>query len=219
MNQIISAPGNSKNKDITISFPGQQWDEPILHIMRPHWTMIVSRLLRTFFFSGLSLFAWWRINNHLPDLFSTYEFFGYMIAIGAMAVFSWWHLKYYSRLRAYITDRRIVRFQAVFPITETRRAIFWREVVKTRDLADHFIWRAVKIGTVELSSHLTEGGSEISFPFIYYFEDLVSYLDKIIHCSKENPEEIASIKPFVAKPRGMRYQDEEEKRVTIQPKK
>ena len=94
--------------------------------------------------------------------------------------------------------------------------MFWAEVAKTRDLTNNFAWRALKIGTVELSSHLTEGGSEISFPYVYYFEDLVSYLDKIIHCSKVSPEKIDQIRPFVAKPRGLRYQDSEEQSMTIQ---
>ena len=219
MNEVISAPGDSSNQNITISFHGQQWDEPVLHVMRPHWTMIVIRLLQIVILSCLSLFAWWRINHYWPELLSEYKLFGYLAILIIAFIFSWWQLKYYRRLRAYITDRRIVRFTATFPITETRHAIFWREVAKTRDVTSNFVWRAFKIGTVEISTHLTEGGSEISFPYVYYFEDLVSYLDKIIHYSKDSPDQIATVKPFVAKPRAIRYKENGEKRNIVKLKK
>ncbi|NMC63721.1 MAG: hypothetical protein GYA55_11215, partial [SAR324 cluster bacterium] len=48
-------------------------------------------------------------------------------------------------------------------------------------------------------------GEEITIPYVYYFGDLASYIDKIIYLEKAKPEEIATLRPFVPKPRGERY--------------
>ncbi|RIL11223.1 MAG: hypothetical protein DCC75_02785 [Proteobacteria bacterium] len=186
-------------------FAGQQADEQILYIIRPHLIMLAIRICQVLFLSGLAHLAWLRSGSILSRRFEIDQNIGYYAIWVVTAVALWWVWKYWRTLRAYITDRRIVRFEAVFPVTEKRRALFWREVTKTRGVASSVIWRLINIGAVEVSPLVAEYGGSIILPYAHYFEDLAAYMDKIIHATKFNPEQIKEIRPFVTKPKGQRY--------------
>lgn len=189
-------------------FPGKQEEERVLYIVRPHWVMFLASVMRIMLFSGLFMLAWYSASDRLFVISESLEIRGYILIAIIALVFLWWRHKYYKYLRAYVTDIRLVRFEAVFPITEKRRALFWRDVTKTRGIAPNVFWRALNLGTVEISPLLVEYGGNILLPCTYYFEDLAAYMDKIIHNCKEHPEKMPELRPFILKPKGQRYPED-----------
>ena len=100
-----------------------------------------------------------------------------------------------------------MRFEAVFPFLEKKRALFWGEVTKAKGSAN-FFQRLINIGTLEVVPFFLEDIGSIDLPYTYYFEDLASYIEKLVYYFKTKPEALANVRPFVAKPKGQRYQDD-----------
>ena len=130
----------------------------------------------------------------------------YRIVALICVVWIWWNGRSCKVARAYVTDRRIVRFDAVFPFMEKKRGLFWGEVTKTKGESNPAL-RAFNIGTVHILPFAAEH-ADIRIPYTWYFEDLSSYIDKLLHTYKTKPQEMAAIRPFVAKPKGKRYVQE-----------
>lgn len=186
-------------------FPGKQEDERILYVVRPHWLMKLVSTAKVLLLGGVAAAIWYRTAWKLDAIDQELERYGYMV-IGFFALLGlWWVDKYFRSLRTYLTDRRIIRFEAVFPITEKRRALFWSNVVKTRGVAPNVFFRAANIGTVEVSPLLVEKIGGIDLYYTYYFEDVANYMDKIIHFCKNHPERVHELRPFITKPKGQRY--------------
>lgn len=193
---------DDQEENLSFVFEGQQSGERVLYLIRPHWLMLVVHVGRVLcVVAPLQLFWYWPENPVRQQLPQYYPWLVTTVACLWIA----WVYKYWSRFRAYLTDRRLVRFEAVFPVTEKRRAILWSAVVKTRGIAPNFLWRLINIGTLEVSPHETEKGGSVAFPYVTYFEDLASYIEKIVFTVRSAPQEPLSIRAFVAKPKGKRY--------------
>jgi len=185
-------------------FSGQQDGERILYTMRAHPLMLVFRLSRDVVLFGLFCAAWMRggsiITERVPGLYSMGWFcFGlfFLLAI-------WWDLKLYRSSVAYVTDRRIIRFTPSFPVTYSKRMVFWREVLKTKSVADNVLWRLLKVGNLEV---VPKSGAEQSLllRYVHYYEDLGNYFDKLVYLTSAEPHQLKTVRPFVALPKWERY--------------
>ena len=188
----------------SIEFDGQQEGERVLFTFVPHsrafWLSMLKLLVGCLVLIALKSLL---IEYVLPPI-DNIQYIGYgitgIVALGGI----WWLNKYYREARVFVTDRRIIRFEPIFPIFKQKRILFWANVMKTKAVSTNFILRLLKIGSVVVSP--VHGDSEdIRMRYVYYFEDLVNYLDKILFLSKHTPVELNTVKPFVLKPKGHRY--------------
>ena len=193
-----------------VHFEGQQEDEVVLYLIHPHWLMLLARVLKALFRASFFFGAWFVANMFFTQYLSDFEIRGYSILLIVLLADLAWHFRFYSTYQAYITDRRIVVVKSLFPITIKRMTLFWKDAVKGRDIASSFIWRVLKIGTLEISAKLFQGfsmqnakdnplGSEIQIRYVKYFVEITNYIDNLIHLTAQNPEKIKDIKPLVFK--------------------
>jgi len=189
---------------IDTTFQGQQEDERILYVTTPHAVMQYMGLAKVVILAILFAVAWGRDSSYVEFLSGTLQVLGFILLILLAGFSCWWRLKYFRLLRTYITDRRLVQFEAVFPIAEKKRTMFWRDVVETRGTASSVMWRAMNIGDILVSPFQVDKGDNILIPYAYYFEDLTSYMEKLVHYNREKPDKLYEVKPFITKPRGQR---------------
>ena len=189
-------------------FPGQQADERILYCFRPHKFKKFAGLVNVVLITAalIALFAY--AAQTIDVLQEDWLLYGYAAIALLAAVLLWWHLRWCATFRAYITDRRVMRFEAVFPVMEKRRALYWTEVTKAKGVAPNFLWRMMNVGTVEVMPFVSDL-ENLELTYAHYFEDLASYIDKLVFLRKSNSSEIANVRPFVARPYGKRYPAEE----------
>ncbi len=119
----------------------------------------------------------------------------------------WWNVKYFRSAVAYVTERRIIRFTPSFPVTYSKRMVFWRDVLKTKSVADNVLWRLLKVGMLEV---VPKSGADQSLLLrsVHYYEDLGNYFDKLVYLTNAEPHELKTVRPFVALPRWERYPQE-----------
>lgn len=185
-------------------FPGQQEGERILYIARPHWVREFARAL-VLLIPAVGLFFFRHFLGNVLHLSPEWLLRGYLligigVAMGLLAS----HLHCLNS-RAYITDRRVYRFEGAIPVFQTRRSLFWSELAKVRTFTPTWFLKLMKIGHVELLS--SAGGTELSMivPYVYYFEDLGAYMEKLAFTFRNAPGEMKNIREFVPKPKGQRY--------------
>ncbi len=189
-----------------ITFDGQQEGERILYTVTPHAIhkyLAVARLICLALFFIVIL---WVIGGIVPVATMALRLAGFVLAGILLSVGYWWNLTVFKKSRTYITDRRIIRFDVVSPFFVTKRALFWNEALKAKAYASNIFFRSFKIGTIVVEPQLAEH-EDVRVTDVYYFEDLANYIDKILFTFKNKPEDIASIKPFVAKEKGQRYNE------------
>lgn len=203
------------------AFPGQQDGERILYIIRAHPLMLGLRLARNFILLALFCAAWFRggaiLTSRTPGIYSMgWWIFGFLFLLAV-----WWDIKFFQSAVAYVTDRRIIRFTPSFPVTYSKRMVFWREVLKTKSVSDNVIWRLLKVGSLEV---VPKAGTEQSLLLrsVHYYEDLGNYFDKLVYLTNAEPHQLKTVRPFVALPKWERYPqelnlqaEEEEPRVLI----
>jgi hypothetical protein len=122
---------------------------------------------------------------------------------------------YQTRDIAYITDRRLMRFEPTTLFATNPRSLTWDEVVKVKTYPPNAIWKQLAIGNVIVHARTpsrpdehTPGAvaaDDIELKDVYYYKDLGNYIDKILFTYKQKPKEMDTIRPFVAKPKGERY--------------
>ncbi len=190
--------------DNSKSFYGQQEDEVVLCEIRPHRMRkllgALRALLLLLILGGVVLLI-----HDKTTLDSQYFLIAGLITsfIVFMLVIGWvWYST--NRARLYITDRRVVRIELGFPIFVNRRSLFWDEVLKIKSLSPNILFRFLKIGSLVVTPQMTAGG-DVHFQFVYFFEDLTNYIDKILYLYKTKPEDVKAVRPFVAKASGERY--------------
>ena len=116
---------------------------------------------------------------------------------------------------AYLTDRRIVRFEPTTFFATNIRTLSWDEVVKVKTYSPNMVWKQLAVGTVVVHARSTLRVDEpkadtvtvddIEMDDVYLYRDLGNYVDKILFTYKRRPREVAGIHPFVPKPKGQRY--------------
>lgn len=186
-----------------IVFEGQQTNERILYTITPHPFSKYIAIGKIVFLSILFYFVLHLLSTVVPTVVSVLRLIGLILSLLLLGLGVWWNNTVYGKSRAYITDRRIIRFDVVSPFFSTKRALFWNETLKAKAYAPNLLFRSLKIGTLEVEPHMSEHDNVIVRD-VYYFEDLANYIDKILYLCKNKPEEIAILRPFIPKPRGQR---------------
>jgi hypothetical protein len=196
-------------------FYGKQTDEKILYVVKPHPLSTVFGLLKIYLIAvviSLVLVILGSQLGSLAEIFVTagIVLFFLIIVIGTKVILDW-----EAREIAYITDRRLVRFEPTTLFATNPRSLAWDEVVKIKTYPSNFILKQMAIGNVVVHARTPgrpddRGGGEITaddiqLEDVYYYRDLGNYIDKILFTYKQKPAEIANIRPFVPKPRGERY--------------
>lgn len=175
-------------------FDGQQEGERILFEIHPH--VIVKHLVIAKIALTALIFL---VIGIVTSLFLP----GLAIAVVILAIGIWWNTMLFADTHAYVTDRRIMRFERVSPFLVTKRALFWNEAMKAKAYQPNLILQKFNIGTLIVEPQIS-GEENVYIPHIYFAEDLANYIDKILFTFKNSPADVVLIKPFVPKPRGQR---------------
>lgn len=187
------------------TFDGQQEGEHILYTITPHAIAKYIPLARILFLSVFFPVILWMIGSNVPVAAALLRTLGITFGLLLLTIGFWWNITVYKKAKTYITDRRIIRFDVVSPFFTTKRALFWNEALKAKAYSPNILFRALKVGTIDVEPQLAEG-EDVRVTDVYYFEDLANYIDKILFTFKNTPGEIVNIKPFVAKIKGQRDQ-------------
>ncbi|KKW11283.1 MAG: hypothetical protein UY49_C0005G0013 [Microgenomates group bacterium GW2011_GWC1_49_7] len=184
-------------------FDGQQEDERVLYTITPHPIAKQLAIARIVFLAVFFFVVLWVIGTIVPTAASLLQVIGLLLACILLSIGIWWNLTVYKKSKTFITDRRIIRFDVVSPFFMTKRALFWNEALKAKAYSPNLLYRTLKIGTIDVAPQLAEG-EDVRVTDVYYFEDLANYIDKILFTFKNSPAEIATLKPFVPKGKGLR---------------
>ena len=197
-------------------FPGQQSDERVLYEVRPHKYSLYVKMTVVIAMALLVAFLSLLVGSLFSELIAL---FGIVLALAIGLFGGWAVMSQFNQYRAYITDRRVVRFEATTPFNVNTRSLNWDDTLKIKTFPPNVIWSMLNIGEVVLharssiisfTSHDQEiekeiTGDDLELKYVYYYKDLGNYLDKILYTYRHNPTEVKNIHPFVAKPRGQRY--------------
>jgi len=184
------------------NFPGQQEDERILYVIRPHMTapvIVLLKILAAVFVFTLCIWFLPKLSV-VMDMQRQVQIILGIILTGVL--YAWY--RFSSSTISYITDRRLIRFDSRPPLSKRRRALFWTEVAKAKAFSENSFLRLLKVGSIELRAKVNSEENVI-VENVYYFDDLVNYIDKLLHLTHANPLELKEVKPFVLKPTGQRY--------------
>lgn len=175
-------------------FDGQQEGERVLFEIHPHKTVKHLAIAKTVLIAALFF-----IIGAITGLFLA----GLLMAVLVIAGGIWWHTNVFADTRAYVTDRRIMRFERVSPFLVTKRGLFWNEVMKAKAYQPNLVLQKLNIGTLVIEPQVSTEANVI-VEHIHYAEDLANYIDKILYTFKNTPGELATIRPFIPKPKGQR---------------
>jgi hypothetical protein len=195
-------------------FFGRQDGERILYIVKPHRLSLTVKLFKVYLiaFAILAVLAILGAQLAYLDLFMIG---GIVIALIIVIIGTKIVTDYQNRDIAYITDRRLMRFEPTTLFATNPRSLTWDEVVKVKTYPPNAIWKQLAIGNVIVHARTparpderTPGAvaaDDIELKDVYYYKDLGNYIDKILFTYKQKPKEMDTIRPFVAKPKGERY--------------
>lgn len=187
------------------SFPGIQEGERVFYMFRSHWLREVVGAVKIAMLAGACMAVAALLSEKYLFLGEEHLLRVYIgIAILGVLVMLWYRFVC-EHSRSYVTDRRFVRFEGAFLPWQARRVLFWKDATKTRSSASWFFLRMFKVGTLEVIPSFGGETQNIVIPYTYYYDDIASYIDKIIFTFNNKKDEIASIRDFVEKPRGKRY--------------
>lgn len=186
-----------------IIFEGQQSDERVLYTIIPHEMTKRLATLRNLVLAILLFLVFLVFAAVIPTITSVALVGGIVVAGGFFLATVWWNKIVYERAKAYITDRRIIRFEQSTPFVTTKRTLFWNEVLKAKAYAPNLLYRMFRIGIVEIEPNNVEH-EDVTIHNVRYFEDLANYIDKILFTFKNKPGDLGDLRPFVPKPRGQR---------------
>lgn len=198
-----------------ISFYGQQADERILYVVRPHNLATVLKLLKVYFVSFFVLVAFYSVGSLVPSYRGLISFLAVLLGALMAVVGSKLITDNQKKNLAYLTDRRIVRFEPTTFFATNIRTLSWDEVVKVKTYSPNMVWKQLAIGHVVIHARTptrpdnVEGSlgsvDDIQLADVFLYRDLGNYIDKILFTYKRKPKEVSEIHPFVPKPIGQRY--------------
>jgi len=202
-----------QNSDL--DFFGRQEDEKILYVVRPHPLATTVALIRIYLISLAILFVLVVLGSQIRVMSSLFYVGGMIVALLIITVGTKIMTDYQKRDIAYITDRRLVRFEPTTLFATNSRTLTWDEVVKVKTYPPNMIWKQLAIGNVVVHArtparpddfgHGEVTADDILLNDVYYYRDLGNYIDKILFTYKQKPKEMDGIRPFIPKPRGERY--------------
>jgi len=196
-------------------FYGKQTDERILYVVHPHPIATTLSLVKIYAVAVIIATILLILGSQITALSGIFTFFAIILflviaALGTKIIFDW-----QGRNLAYITDRRIVRFEPTTLIATNSRTLSWDEVVKVKTYPPNMLWKQMAIGSVVVHArtparpddygHGDVMADDIELTHVYFYRDLGNYIDKILFTYKQKPREVSEIRPFVPKRRGERY--------------
>jgi len=195
-------------------FFGKQEGERILFVVRPHRLSLVFKLLKIYAIALAVFIVLIVLGTQLVSL--GLFIIGGLIASLAIAILGTKIVTdYQGRDVAYITDRRLMRFEPTTLVATNPRSLTWDEVVKVKTYPPNALWKQLAIGNVVVHARTptrpdehTPGAvsaDDIELKDVYYYKDLGNYIDKILFTYKQKPKEMEDIHVFIPKPRGERY--------------
>jgi hypothetical protein len=195
-------------------FFGKQEGERILYVVKPHPLSLTFKLLKIYLIA-IAVFAAIAILGTQLELIGLFIFLGLSVAIIIAIAGTKIVTDYQKRDMAYITDRRLMRFEPTTLFATNPRSLTWDEVVKVKTYPPNAIWKQMAIGNVIVHARTLGrpdehspgevAADDIELKDVYYYKDLGNYIDKILFTYKQKPKEMEVIRPFVAKPRGERF--------------
>jgi len=196
-------------------FFGRQDGEKILFVVKPHSIALVFKAAKIYLVALIVLAPFVILGSQLLEM-KIFLIAGIIVSalislIGTKVV-----TDYQRRDVAYITDRRIVRFEPTTLFATNPRSLSWDEVVKVKTYPPNAIWKQMAIGSVVIHARTsirtaedtpigTVTADDIEINDVYFYKDLGNYIDKILFTYKKRPKEMDSIRPFIPKPKGQRY--------------
>lgn len=196
-------------------FPGQQSDEIVLYEVRPHHYALIAKVTGIFLLAFVVAFLSLLIGNFINPLAAV---IGVILAIAIAVLGFWATLSQFNQARTYITDRRVVRFDANTPFNVNSRSLSWDDVLKIKTFPPSFIGSLFNIGEVVLHARSSIisftpndaiekeiAGDDLEIKYVYYYKDLGHYLDKILYTYRHSPQEVRTMRTFVTRPKGKRY--------------
>lgn len=198
-------------------FYGKQEGERILYVVRPHKISLIFKLVKIYVIAAVVFLAFVVLGTQVAPL-NFFVVLGIIVSLVIAGVGSKVVSNYQSRDIAYITDRRLVRFEPTTLVATNPRALSWDEVVKVKTYPPNFLWKELAIGDVSIHSRSSMRDyapdkkefydisvDDIELKDVYLYKDLGNYIDKILFTYKKRPKELDSIHEFVPKPKGERY--------------
>jgi len=194
------------------TFPGLQEGEKILSVITPHPSVFTLEYVKLITASLLVLVGFCSLNKISP-IFVT---IGILLSITALILGGLLYHSLHSKRIAYITDRRIIRFEPSNAFVVNHRSLNWDNTSKVKTFSTSLLWRLKNIGTVVIHSKTSSAtvnttdqtfmtNDDIVLKNVHYYKDLGNYLDKILYLHKNDKSEIQKLHPFVPKPKGQRY--------------
>ncbi len=197
-------------------FYGRQEGERILYVVRPHPLATILKLVKVFSVALIISIALILMGSVFGDIRGIFVTLGLLLffvinIVGTKIVSDW-----QKREMAYITDRRLVRFEPTTLFATNSRTLSWDEVVKVKTYPPNFILKQIAIGNVVVHARTsirttedtpagTVTADDIEIKNVYFYKDLGNYIDKILYTYKQMPSGVKDIRPFVPKPKGQRY--------------
>lgn len=195
-------------------FFGKQDGEKILYVVRPHRLSLISKLIKIYLVAFSVFVVLTILGVQLVEI-SLFAIIGLVVAVVMVTVGTKVVTDYQSRDIAYITDRRLMRFEPTTLFATNPRSLTWDEVVKVKTYPPNAIWKQLAIGNVvvhartpaRVDEHIpgAVAADDIELKDVYYYKDLGNYIDKILFTYKQKPKEMEEIRAFVPRPRGERY--------------
>lgn len=202
-----------QNSDI--DFFGKQEDERILYVVRPHPISTTVNLVKIYLIAISVLIVLALLGTQIPGFETWFVLSGILLALVMIVFGTKILIDYQKRDIAYITDRRLIRFEPTTLFATNPRSLTWDEVVKVKTYPPNFLYKQLAIGNVVVHArtparpddfgHGEVVADDIELKNVYYYRDMGNYIDKILFTYKQKPREMENIRPFVAKPRGERY--------------
>ncbi len=197
-------------------FYGKQEDEKILYVVKPHPIATTANLIKVYLISAAVFIVLVVLGSQIETLWSLFFLLGLILAVVMIVVGTKIVTDYQLRNIAYITDRRLVRFEPTTLFATNSRTLTWDEVVKVKTYPPNMLWKQLAIGNVVVHArtpgrpdeHYGSVGvtaDDIQLTDVYYYKDLGNYIDKILFTYKQRPAGVLEIRPFVPKPKGERY--------------
>jgi hypothetical protein len=202
----ITNPLSSLPEEASQSFPGQQDGERILYMIRPHWSREVSAYLKILILAGLAVTLVWYLPTFGFSELDESSHIRLMLGIGLLAaLFALYVRQRCEQSRAYLTDRRVIRFEGAMPRWQSQRGLFWTDVVKIRTESPNLVLRFLNVGSLEIIPNFAVEGQNVLITHVYMCGDLGSYIEKLIFTFRARPAELADMRPFIPRPKGQRY--------------
>lgn len=196
-------------------FFGKQEGERILYVVRPHPIATTFGLIKIYLVVLAVFVVFALLGTQITGLEGTFVLSGIIVAVVIAIAGTKILTDYQSRDVAYITDRRLIRFEPTTLFATNPRSLSWDEVTKAKTYPPNFLWKQLAIGNVVVQArtpvrpddlgHGQVVADDIELKNVYYYRDLGNYIDKILFTFKQKPTELNAVRPFIPKPRGERY--------------